>query len=185
MYPQWKTIYCMELLADGRIKLQEHTIEPSEYTNIQLTTGFILVPKNIQINMITGKESKEYDFTHSNTTTVIVDDETLTGFTYSELLKSIYLKIDNGVSIIKSSILNISTLTKNINDFIYLDKIGISVQIPKSINTIIAEILNQCSAHNLSIMLRLKIHKSGLIVQINQVATQKNDKEIAPKEIAS
>jgi hypothetical protein len=95
----------------------------------------------------------------------------LSGFPYSQLLKHVYLKIDNGVSIIKNSILNISTIAKKTNDFIYIEQIGISVQIPKSINTTIAEILNQCSVHGISIMIRLKIHNSGLIVQINQIAT--------------
>ena len=75
---------------------------------------------------------------------------------YADVLKSVYYIIDDGFQIIKKSNLNIKTVMKKMKDFIIWKNLGISVQRCAS-NDCVLEIINQCIANKISIIMKIKL----------------------------
>ena len=67
-----------------------------------------------------------------------------------------------GVVIIKNSILNIKTLKKLDQGFVYLENIGISYQVCDS-NKAITEITNQCIKNNFKLFMKIKLENNNII----------------------
>lgn len=142
---------------NGDIILEKVTIDKNMYIVIQQPNGDKLLQKKILIQLENIDEIKNYDFTKSNILDCRIEDSILVNLKYKILLQVIYEKINDGVLIIKNSLLNIKTIKKQNEGFYYLEEIGISVQGADS-NRCMSEIINQCVKNNLSLKMKIRLN---------------------------
>lgn len=118
--------------------------------------------KNITIENI--KTVKEHNYANSKIKKCIINnlenDEKFDK--YKNILTYVYNIIDNGVEIIKNTILNIKTVKKEDDGFYYLEDIGISIQDVDN-NSYLYEILNYCSNYNININLSIELENKTII----------------------
>ncbi len=145
--------------SNGDILLEKKFIDTNKYDISYESNGNILLKKKIEKDIIISnlKDLKKYDFTKSIISDCIINDIKINTLKYKPILEKIYNLINNGVSIIKKTKLNIKTIKKTNDGFYYLKNIGISVQSTSS-NQSITEIINQCIENNINISMKIKLN---------------------------
>lgn len=121
---------------------------------VESNGDIILSKKQIYIDDI--NECKKHDFKKSIILECIINNVKSNKLKYKSILVQIYTLINDGVTIIKNSKMNIKTVKYEQEGFYYINNIGISVQGVDS-NKCILEILNQCTINDISIKLKIKL----------------------------
>ena len=135
----------------------------NEYKLIPQENGNILLSKINIINITSIDDIKKYNFSNSCITKCILNNKYIENNKwYITILNNVYKLINNGVKIIKNTILNIDTRTRNYNGFYYFKKLGISVQIPNA-NKCLYEIIHQCINNNIDIILNIILNDNTQI----------------------
>ena len=149
-------MYKVEQLDENTIKLTKLNINKDNYDEKKLDNGDILLVKKQKI-IITGffefnNIKNQYSFNNSNIISCSINQECIVDkLKYKSILNYIYSNlIKDGVKIIKHSVLNISTIKKQTEDFYYIEDLGISIQ-GVDANRCLYEIINQCSLNNIHI----------------------------------
>ena len=131
--------------------------------------------KVVQVNLI--NDLNDYNFTNSIIESVYIENKEYTKISnYRKLLIEIYLKINNGVKIIKNSIINLSTLNLNDKGFNYLHEIGISFQGADS-NKSMKEIFNQAIKNSIKLKVSIKHSDGGTICYMSNINNGKLEDE--------
>lgn len=123
--------------------MQKVIIDYNDYVISYNENEDILLKKNNIINISDINNVIKYNFTKSNILSCIINGKEYNRLKYKSILEQIYILIDDGIKIIKTSKLNIKTIEKKDEGFYYIDKIGISVQGVDS-NKCLYKIINQC-----------------------------------------
>jgi len=132
------------------------------YNVIYLEDNSILLKPIIRINNIDCLSN--YDFTSSKIIECKINNIKYDTNKYRTILHNIYTDIiKNGATIIRSSLLNIETIEKNINGYSYIPELGISVQGVDS-NRCIKEIFQQCKINNIIIYIKIELNDKTVIV---------------------
>jgi len=133
------------------------------YNIIYLEDNTILLKPHITININNIECIEKYNFSSSKILECKINNIKFDTSKYRTLLNHLYINIiKKGSAIIRSSILNIETIEKNINGYNYIPELGISVQGVDS-NRCIKEILNQCRMNHINIYMRIELHDMIII----------------------
>lgn len=147
-----------EILQNEEIIL--YKINHDDYDITYLDNETIKLTKKIKIlNYITYEP---YDYISSTILNCLVNNTLVTKLNYNNILNHIYNIIDDGVLIIKSSIMNIKTIELNDKGYKYIPTLGISVQCAAA-NKMIREIITQCYVHNIKIDIKIKLNTNETI----------------------
>jgi len=153
-------------MENGDILLEKTIINTNGFTIIHKENGDILLEK-IKCITITKLEdiTSDYNFNFSNILNCNINNINITKLKYKTICKYIYNIINDGSIIIKKTKLNIKTIIKTDNGFIYYSNLGISVQ-GADCNSCIKEIINQCIENNITIKMEIKT-KNNLFIHVN------------------
>lgn len=143
-------------LDNDDILLQKVIIDNKKYTIINKENGDILLKKNIYINITDINDIKNYDFKKSIIYECIIDKKQFNNLKYNSILKHVYNKINDGIKIIKNTLINIKTIKKNDEGFYYLNNLGISFQGIDS-NRCLLEIINHCIENKIKLSMKIKL----------------------------
>jgi len=137
-------------------------INNMEYTIHEKDDGNILL-KPIKKIIINDLDSlTKYNFTKSEIISCKINNELYNKNKYKSILNNIYNIIDDGVQIIKNTLLHIKTIKKEDEGFYYLKNLGISVQGVDS-NKCIYEIVNQCLTNKIKIEINITLYNKDVI----------------------
>jgi len=141
----------------------------------KLDNGNILLEKVIDndnrdteetiINIKNMSDIKKYDTRKSIIVSCKVNHDNFSKLKYKAIKEHIYNLIDDGTKIIKHTKLNIKTINKTDDGFIYLENLGISVQGVDS-NKCLIEIVNQCIENKIILDMKIKL-RDETFLQLN------------------
>lgn len=155
-------IYVCDTLLDN-IYLKKYTIDTNQYNVTTDNSGNILLTKK-RIIVVPICDAGKHNYKKSKITNCTINGTRVSKLNYRNIICAIYNVINDGVTIIGNSILNIKTIKKEDEGFYYIDAIGISVQGVES-NKAMREIINQCSHHNIQIVLNITLlNKSSIVI---------------------
>ena len=127
-------MYKVEQINENTIKLTKMDINIDDYDEKILNDNEILLIKKNKI-IVKGffefnNIRNTYSFNNSTILSCSINKSNEYKLKYKSILNYIYLNIiKDGTKIIKNSILNISTIEKNTEDFYYIEDLGISIQV--------------------------------------------------------
>lgn len=157
-------IYEIINLENGDILLKKIIIDNTLYFIINKENGDILLKKIHSININNIRNLKKYNFSKSTICECIINDVDFNKLKYKLVLDKIYSIIDDGVTIIRNTKLNIKTIKKEDEGFYYLDDIGISVQGVDS-NKCLLEIVNQSIINEIKLYMKIKLI-DGVVIKL-------------------
>jgi hypothetical protein len=161
-------IYKHVMLGNGNILLEK--LDNSILSNFNLKSlenGNILCEKKIRKKIENISEIIKYDFSKSNITYCLINNNDECKLKYRNILTHIYNIIGNGTKIIRNTVLNIQTTKRTSKGYYYINKLGISIQGVDS-NKSILEIITQCSHNNIKLNMNIVLcGGSELEVNIN------------------
>ena len=143
-------------INDNEILLQKIIINFDDYDIINLENGDIKLIKKKLITINSIDELKQYNFKKSVINKCLINNKEIFKYKYKSILNHIYILINDGTKIIKNTILNIKTISKNDNGFDYIPELGISVQRVDS-DKCIKEILIQSILNNINISIDITL----------------------------
>ena len=145
-------------------------INYNKYKIIKNDDGSILLKPKIKVIQVDFIDVlNDFNFKKSTIESVYINDEEYTEISnYRKLLIEIYLKINNGVKIIKNSIINLSTLEVKDKGFSYLEEIGISFQGIDS-NKAMKEIFNQSIKNSIKLKVSVKHSNDKIICYLTNI----------------
>ncbi len=143
------------------------------YKFINLDNGNILLEKvnnedinNEKIfNIKNVNDIKNFDIRKSTIISCIVNNDKILKLKYKTVKDYIYNIINDGSKIIKYTKLNIKTIKKIDDGFVYLENLGISVQGVDS-NKCLLEIVNQCFQNKITLDMKIKLRDESFL-QLN------------------
>lgn len=141
------------------------TIDDIEYKICPQPDGKLLLKPTEIFNIIRLEDINKFDFSNSTILFCEVEKRCLIKNRYKSVLNYIYELIDDGVKIIRNSILNIKTTKRNDSGFTYNEKLGISVQGVDS-NKCIYEIMKQCICNDIKLDIKIELANRD-VVSIN------------------
>ena len=124
--------------------------------------GDILLKK---VTEIKHGDITKHDFKGSKIQQVFFNNEQLQIHSYKGVYETIYKHINDGVNIIKHSLLNIRTLQCNEHGFVWYPDIGISVQGVDS-NRAILEIVNQCQKNRFKLSITILVNDRLMHIKV-------------------
>jgi hypothetical protein len=156
-------MYKVEEIDENTLKLTKLNISRDEYDKKVLENGDILLVRKNIIYLNSYEEYNhirtQYNLNNSNILLCNINYNQTDEYKlkYKSILNYIYKNIINdGVKIIKNSILHISTIKKETEGFYYIEELGISVQ-GADANKCLHEIINQCHHNNIHITILLRL----------------------------
>jgi len=155
-------IYTITNNNDGSILFTPYIIDETKYLKTNNGNNILLTKINEIKNI---NDINNFKFEYSEIIECFINDNDIKLYKYKKIYTYIYEIINDGVKIIKNSLLNIKTFEYNINGYTYIKKIGLSVQ-GVDANKSLEEIINQCILNNISLKMKIKL-KDKKIVQIN------------------
>lgn len=140
---------------DGTIVLTPNHLDLSDYTATINSNGNItLQRREIVVNVLVPECNTS--FTGSTVHICRINDFPRALHTFNGVLREVYNIISCGMTIVKNTKLNITTLQRNDKGFFALPDIGISVQRVDA-NKCIQEIVHQCKMSGISLLLEVKL----------------------------
>ena len=154
-------MYKVEQINENTIKLTKLNINKDDYEEKILNDDEILLIKKNKITLTGFFEfntfRNKYSFNNSKILSCSINKSNEFKLKYKPILNYIYSDIiKDGTKIIKNSILNISTIEKNIEGFYYIKDLGISIQ-GADANKCLYEIINQCSLNTINIKILIEL----------------------------
>ncbi len=150
---------------NGDILLKKIVIDESKYHIVTQSNGdkLLVNKKNIVINNV--DQLKNHNFSHGKITSCLINNIEQDQLKFKKILSEVYKLINNGVTIIKESTLNIKTIKKTDEGFNFIKNLGISVQGCDS-NKCINEIFIQAKANNIKVCMEIEL-KNKTVLTIN------------------
>ena len=153
---------------DNYILLEKININFNDYKIKKLDNGDIKLLPIIKLTKINWQQIRNYDLSYSKIykCEIIKEQNKITQLNkYSNILLNIYKLINDPISIIKNTKINIKLNKIEGKGFYYIQDLSFSFQHADANKTLL-EILTQCYCNNITLNMKIKL-KNGNILYIN------------------
>lgn len=160
------TYYTKQEREDGTITFIKADFDLSAYNAEFDSEGNITMkPKIVTVADVSASYS-DICFTKSSVIACSIQEQDQSVLLYNPILRKIYDIIGQGTKIILHSTMNITTTNKSDKGFIYIPKLGISVQNACATKTV-QEIMTQVQAHNIPLNMQVRLADGRLVQLVN------------------